>query len=376
MTTQGLKSIEVKGLARSSRSIFACGADAKNRFSIFKGGRLYCSGENGDLADPDNFVRFLHSIEEMSARMRFSPELIAHDLHPMYFSSRVEHVFVAAARKGVQHHHAHVASVMAQFEIEQPIIGISFDGTGYGLDGNLWGGEFFVVSRRDCFRRAHFKYMKMPGGEMAIREPWRMIFGMLYEHLGDEMFEREFDFLRGRTKQECDFLKRAIDKNVNTPLTSSCGRLFDAVSSLLGLVHVAGFEAAAALSLEERASQVSESGSYDFDIGGKGTYVIGCGAMLDAMISDMAARVPVERIARRFHNSLAMLIVEIARRLNSELGLDTVALSGGVFQNRLLYERASRLLGEAGFTLLESRGIPLNDLGICVGQTFVALNSI
>jgi len=375
MTGKGLKSIEVKGLAHSSRSIFACGADAKNIFSIFKDGQLYLSGENSDLSNPDSYAKFLHSIEEMSERVHFSPELIAHDLHPMYFSSRVEHVFGAAARKGVQHHHAHVASVMAQFEIEHPVIGISFDGTGYGVDGNLWGGEFFVVSRTECSRRAHFKYMRMPGGETAVREPWRMIFGMMYEHLGDEIFEREFDFLKGKTKQELYFLKRAIDKNINAPLTSSCGRLFDAVSSLLGLVHTVSFEAEAAVRLEEMASQVAENGSYDFDIQGKDIYVIGSGAMLDALISDMAARVPLERIARRFHNSLALLILEIARRLNSELGLDTVVLSGGVFQNRLLYERASKLLREAGFVLLESRGIPLNDLGICVGQTFVALSS-
>lgn len=375
MTAHKIKSIRIEGLAHSSRSIFACGADAKNRFSIFKDGQLYLSGDNGDLSNSDSYAKFLHSIEEMSARLRFSPEIVVHDLHPMYFSSGAAHLFNPAARRGVQHHHAHVASIMAHYELEQPVVGVSFDGTGYGLDGNLWGGEFFVVSRTECSRRAHFKYMRMPGGEMAIREPWRMIFGMLYERRGEEIFQKGFDFLKGRSPQELHVLKNAIDKKINSPLTSSCGRLFDAVSSLLGFVHVARFEAEAALKLEERASSVVENGSYSFDIHGNAPCSIGCETMLDAMLSDMAARVPVERIARRFHNSLAMLIVEIARRLNSELGLDTVVLSGGVFQNRLLYERASRRLSEAGFTLLESRGIPLNDLGICVGQTFVALNS-
>jgi hydrogenase maturation protein HypF len=198
----------------------------------------------------------------------------------------------------------------------------------------------------------------------------------MYENLGDEIFEMQFDFLRDKTRRELELLKRAIDQNINTPLTSSCGRLFDAVSSLLGLVYVAGYEAEAAIRLEERASQVGESGGYGFDIQGKDVYVIGFGEMLDCLVRDMAARMPLERIARKFHNSIAMLIAEIARRLKAELGLETVVLSGGVFQNRLLYESASRLLREGGFNLLESMDVPLNDLGICVGQTFVALNNV
>ncbi len=368
--------IKLKGLIDKGCPVFACGADVKNRFSLFEGGRLHYSGENGDLSNPDSYARFLRSVEEMTANARIFPKLVAHDLHPMYLSSRPMHMFDGVSRMGVQHHHAHVASVMAQFELERPVIGVSFDGTGYGTDGNLWGGEFLVVSRTGFSRRAHFEYMKMPGGEAAVREPWRMIFGMMYEHLGDEIFEMRFDFLRGKTKQELEFLKRAIDKGINVPLTSSCGRLFDAVSSLLGFVQVAGYEAEAAIKLEERASQTEESGSYDFDIQGKDVYVIGFGEMLDGLVCDMAAQVPPERIARKFHNSIARLVVEIARRLQSELGLDTIVLSGGVFQNRLLYENVSRLLREGGFTLLESRDVPLNDLGICVGQTFVALNGV
>lgn len=367
--------MKLKGLADRGRPIFACGADVKNRFSLFEGGRFYCSGENGDLLNPDNYARFLHSVEEMTANARLFPKLVAHDLHPAYFSSRPMRIFDGVPRMGVQHHHAHVASVMAQFEIESPVIGVSFDGTGYGTDGNLWGGEFLVVSRAGFSRRAHFKYMKMPGGEAAVREPWRMIFGMMYEHLGDEVSDMRFDFLRGKTKQELEFIKSAIDQNINAPLTSSCGRLFDAVSSLLGFVHMAGYEAEAAIGLEEKASQAEESGSYDFDIQGEEVYVIGFGKMLDGLLGDMAGRVSPERIARKFHNSVARLIVEIARRLKSELDLDTVVLSGGVFQNRLLYNSASRLLREEGFTLLESGDVPLNDMGICAGQTFVALNS-
>ncbi|MEJ2745362.1 MAG: carbamoyltransferase HypF, partial [bacterium] len=231
-----------------------------------------------------------------------------------------------------------------------------------------------VGSRSGFSRCAHFKYMKMPGGEAAVREPWRMIFGMMHEHIGDKIFEMQFDFLKGKTVQELEFLKRAIDQNINTPLTSSCGRLFDAISSLLGLVHVVNYEAEAAIKLEETAAQVEEGGSYGFDVQGKDVYIIGLGEMFDGLVGDMAARMPPERIARKFHNSMATLIVEMARRLKAESGLDTVVLSGGVFQNRLLYESASRLLREEGFTLLEGRDVPLNDLGICVGQTFVALN--
>ena len=148
--------IKLKGLIDKGCPVFACGADVKNRFSLFEGGRLHYSGENGDLSNPDSYARFLRSVEEMTANARIFPKLVAHDLHPMYLSSRPMHMFDGVSRMGVQHHHAHVASVMAQFELERPVIGVSFDGTGYGTDGNLWGGEFLVVSRPGFSTSADF----------------------------------------------------------------------------------------------------------------------------------------------------------------------------------------------------------------------------
>lgn len=371
----GKKVITLNGINNDPRCIFACGADIKNRFSFTRNGRIYLSGDNGDLADADNFSRYMDSVRKIKAELDMSPEIIAHDLHPLYFSSRAESIFNSARRIGVQHHHAHIASVLARSGTEEPVIGVSFDGTGYGLDGNIWGGEFLVVSQRKWHRCGHLKYIKMPGGEKAVREPWRMAFTLLYDCRGEKIFEKNLPFLKFRQKGDYLFLKAMIDGNINAPLTSSCGRLFDAVSSLLGITHVVNFEAEAAVKLENMASSVFDSRGYEFDIvKTDGEYIVGCEPLLDAMISELEKGVPVECIARRFHNSLAMLILEMAGSIGRDRNLKTVVLSGGVFQNKLLYELSSKLLRENGFELLESGNVPMNDLGICVGQTYVVIN--
>jgi len=357
-------------------SVFACGSDVKNRFSFFQEGEFCFSPDNGDLADPDNYSRYIQAIKNISAEQGFSPDIIAYDLHPGYFSSKIDNLFPGNSLKiAVQHHHAHIASVLCREKYDQSVIGISFDGTGYGLDGNLWGGEFLLVSPKQCERKAHFDYLGMPGGEKAILEPWRMAFSLAYSCLGEEVFKENFAFLKVRANGEYALLQKVIKQRLNMPLTSSAGRLFDAVSSLLDITHIVNFEAEAAINLEQKAGLSDDQGCYDFEVEKElNMFKIGYKTLWHSLIADIKAKVEVAIIARRFHNSLAKLIVVVSEKIKLETGVNTVVLSGGVFQNKLLYVKALKDLKAAGFKVLEAPKVPLNDLGICIGQTYVALN--
>jgi hydrogenase maturation protein HypF len=359
-------------------TVFACGADIKNRFSFYKDGKFYFSSDNGNLENPDNFKRYLDKIKKMSGKLGFVPDIIVHDLHPGYYSTKVEDIFPPdIPRIGVQHHHAHITSVLAKTNQKKTVLGVSFDGTGYGTDDHLWGGEFLVVSSEGFKREAHLKYMKMPGGEKAVYEPWRMTFSLLNDYFQDELFEKNFDFLHIRPNRDYLVMKKMLDKNINLPLTSSCGRLFDAISSLLGITHVVNYEAEAAINLEKRAASSEDTGYYPFNLEKKdGIYIVGFGLFLRAIIDDIQSNISEEDIARRFHNSVARLIVEVLELLREEHSINSVILSGGVFQNKLLYTITKNILEDKKFDLVVDETVPLNDLGICLGQTSIALNNL
>lgn len=364
---------ELRSGYRWSDAIFACGADMKNRFSFFKDGQIYLSYNNGDLADYSNFARFLASIKEMKEELGVFPDVVAYDLHPGYYSSRARDIFSTAESFGVQHHHAHIAGVMAQNKHEK-VIGVSFDGTGYGLDGNIWGGEFLLVGRKECIRRGHLGYMKMPGADMAVRHPWRMAFSLLYGCLGDKVYDTGLEFLKLRPRNEFETLKAMIDKSVNVCLTSSAGRLFDAVSSILGIKHSISFEAEAAIRLEQKAQEALDCGGYVPEIvSEQGIYTVKYDSLVRGILLDLQNGIAIEAIARRFHDYVVNVIVSIVKLISIECRLSAVALSGGVFQNKLLYEKVCCALAYEGFSVLDNE-LPVNDLGICVGQTYVALN--
>jgi len=335
---------------------------------------MYLSGDNGNLSDPDRFKRFLDSVRRFCTEHSFSPSCIAVDKHPGYFSAQAAALFPAVPRVFVQHHHAHIAAFLAYTSRVREAIGISFDGTGYGDDGTLWGGEFLLVSNRSYQRVGTFHRLKMPGGEKAIFEPWRMALALLYEYYGDRIREMPLAPMKQCSPAEQNVLLQALSKNVNVPLTSSCGRLFDAVASLTDLVHTVSFEAEGPIALEKKAAVSDDPGEYHFTIEkGPGEYVIRHQPFLDEICRDMQAAVPIETIARRFHNGLALLVREMVKRISRQsASMTTVVLSGGVFQNKLLYNRSVCLLKEAGYNVLEIPGLPLNDLNICVGQTYVA----
>jgi len=369
--------ISLEGIKGSSPTLLACGADTKNRFSFCREGKLYLSSDNGDLAQTADYHRYLDEIEAMSRSYGLSPDFIVVDKHPFYFSSGAAALFPEARRIEVQHHHAHVAGILAYRPQRTPVIGVSFDGTGYGNDGALWGGEFLTVSETAALRKAHFEYLPMPGGERAVYEPWRMAFSLAYTYLGERIFEKNLDFLRQCSADERTLIPQLLMKGVNTPLTSSCGRLFDAVSSLAGITHRITFEAEAAIRLEKAAAGSSDQHAYSFEIRREGNaYRIGYAPFLEEILRDIEKQTDRSVIARRFHNAVARLIKDVAGAIREESGTATVVLCGGVFQNKILHTSAACLLKDAGYNVLEVPQASLNDSGICVGQTYVALNQL
>lgn len=368
------ESVSLGGINPNSSSILACGADIKNRFSIYHEGRLYVSGDNGNLSDPVQFKKYIDAVQFFCKDHAFVPARIALDKHPYYFSGQAADLFPGVPRVLVQHHYAHIAAFLAYTDKVRNVIGVSFDGTGYGDDGTLWGGEFFLVSGHSYKRVGTFRQLKMPGGEKAIHEPWRMAFSLLHEYYGERILKMPLEPLRRSHSTEQNVLMQALARDINMPLTSSCGRLFDAVASLADLVHVASFEAEGPIALEKKAAASNDQGEYHFTIESSfAGYTIQHQPFLDEICRDIQARVQLETIARRFHNGMALLVKEMVQKISPQGIPDTtVVFSGGVFQNKLLYNRSVCLLKEAGYNVLEIPGLPLNDLNICVGQTYAA----
>ncbi|MDD5292458.1 MAG: hypothetical protein PHY46_04695 [Candidatus Omnitrophica bacterium] len=356
---------------KNNKTIIALGADIKSRFCLLKKGNLSISQEFGDLNDSDNFDKFRSAILKLKAR----PDIVAFDMHPGYFSVKAAELFDTGNKVSVQHHHAHIASFMFGNGFKKPIMGVVFDGTGFGSDGNLWGGEFMIVDKSGFKRVAHLKYLRMPGAEAAVREPWRMAFSILYDCLGKGALKLNLDCLKIKPKKDYNVLIKMIEQNINSPLTSGAGRLFDAVSSILGICHKADFEAQAAIALEKIASRSETTGFYEMDIfKDDNCFVVGYNKLIKGILGDMAKGLAKEDIARKFHNSLAETIIKVTKKSQKAYNIKDIVLSGGVFQNKLLFNAAAEKLGDCGYNLFNKKGIPLNDLGICIGQAYAALH--
>lgn len=271
----------------------------------------------------------------------------------------------------VQHHHAHVASCMAENGVDQPVIGVSFDGTGYGDDGCIWGGEFLVCDFSGYRRAAHLKYLPLPGGEVAIKRPYRMAISYLLDCFGPEVPWEGLPPLRHIDDAELAVVRRQVERGINAPLTSSMGRLFDAVSSLIGIRQVVNYEGQAAIELEMAAEPRVET-RYDWTLLPEEPRPIDVAPAFRQMVEDLKRGTPRGVIAARFHNTVADLIVAVCELLRQETGLSLVALSGGVFQNLFLLERACRILESRGFRVLVHHQVPTNDGGIALGQAAIA----
>lgn len=350
----------------SPEPVLACGAALKSTFCLTRGGQAFLSHHVGDLDDYATFTSFVDGIAHLTGLLDLDPKVVAHDLHPDYPSTRYALGLDDVELIGVQHHHAHIASCLADNGTTGPVIGVAFDGVGLGTDGTAWGGEFLIADLTGFSRAAHLATVPMPGGDAAARQPWRMAAAHL-DTAYDGAVPAALDVVdrHGRRWEQVLSIARA---GVNAPLTSSAGRLFDAVSSLLGLCDEASYEGQAAIALEH-AADVTETGRYaaPVDLG-----PVPVAAIVRALGDDLLRGTPVPVLAARFHNTLADVVVAVCGRLREEHGLSTVALSGGVFQNALLLTRCLDGLEAQGFSVLTHRQVPPNDGGISLGQAAVA----
>jgi hydrogenase maturation protein HypF len=351
------------------RPVLACGAELKNTFCLAKGDRAFVSHHIGDLENAETLRSFTEGIEHFARLFDITPQVVAYDLHPEYLSTKYALDLDGVDLARVQHHHAHIASCLADNGAEGPVIGVAFDGTGYGTDGTIWGGEFLIAGLADFRRAGHLAQVPMPGGAAAVRQPWRMAAAYLDELAGHDAVSLP---VAQRNVGRWDMIVAMARRKVNAPLTSSAGRLFDAVAAILGVRDEITYEGQAAIELEQLADP-AETGAYHASIAATGAAFRASGAdLIAAAVEDLEAGVPREAVAARFHNGLAALIIDGCELLREQHDLRTVALSGGVFQNLLLLGRTVAGLEGRGFTVLTHSRVPCNDGGISLGQAVVA----
>lgn len=354
----------------SVEGILAFGAEKVNTFALGKADTILQSQYIGDLKNWETFSFYTESLKRFQHLFRFTPARLVCDLHPDYLSTQEAEQM--SARKGlpllkVQHHHAHAVACMFEYGLHDPVIAMILDGSGLGDDGKVWGGEFFYCNRKEYRRLAHFEYIPLPGGDKASVEPWRMAVACLWHYFGDAAcFPKGFIERIGEHK--IHMLTTVMRKRINTPYTSSAGRLFDAVASLLGLCDVSTHQAEAPVMLEQVAS--SELVARYPVIIKEG--VISFRPLFEGLLSDLANGLSVGDISARFHNTIAFLLLEEARRHLQQTGTACVVISGGCFQNKRLTEQLQRMFAFEGIPLYVPGRIPCNDGGVAVGQLAIA----
>jgi hydrogenase maturation protein HypF len=343
--------------------ILAVGAHLKNTIALSVENDVFISQHIGDLETPEAHSAFRKVIADFQRLYEATPEFVACDLHPDYLSTKYAHE-LAAPVIAVQHHYAHVIACMAENELQAPALGVSWDGTGYGLDDTIWGGEFILVNEKSFQRLAHLRPFKLPGGEAAIKQPRRSALGVLYEIFGRGVFERK-DLLpvQNFSKSDLLLLQQMLEKGVNSPTTTSAGRLFDAVAAIAGLRQQVNFEGQAAMELEF-AVQPSVTEAYSFAVQQSSVSIVDWQTMILEILQDLERGQAVGMIATKFHNTLAEMIVAIARAS----GEQKIVLTGGCFQNKYLTEHTVRRLMEKGFRPYWHQRVPPNDGGIALGQ--------
>jgi len=365
-------------------SVLAVGGHYKNTFCLTRHGYAFLGHHIGDLENEAALRSFEEGIDHFQRLFDITPEIIAHDLHPDYLATKyaqrrldgrrtTDETPVPRRLVGVQHHHAHIASCLVDNGCPERVIGVAFDGTGLGTDGTVWGGEFLIADCADFERVAHFAPFPLAGNERAIQEPWRVAATLLWQTFGDAFAELPLPFVRSLDPGRWALLKQALEKGLHCPLTSSAGRLFDAIAALVGVRSEVHYEGQAAIELEMSADEQCEE-AYAFDLlEAEGTLRLGWSGLVEEVVADLQRGRAPGAIAARFHNALARVIAAVARRLRATYDLSTVALSGGVFQNMFLLERTVRLLEAEGFTVLTHSQVPPNDGGLALGQAAVAL---
>ncbi|HTX83945.1 MAG TPA: carbamoyltransferase HypF [Streptosporangiaceae bacterium] len=357
------------------RPVLACGAELKNTFCLGKGDRAFVSHHIGDLENAETLRSFTEGIEHFRRLFDIEPELVAHDLHPDYLSTKYATDLDGIDLLGVQHHHAHIASCLADNGEQGPVIGVAFDGTGYGSDETIWGGEFLIADLARFERAGYLDQVPMPGGAAAIRQPWRMAAAYLAASYPTGLPGGLA--VRQRNERQWAAVLTMAERGINSPVTSSAGRLFDAVAALLGVRDAVNYEGQAAIELEQLADP-GERGSYVARVtpgaptSGLTPLLVSGADLVRGVADDLVAGAAAPVIAGRFHNGVAATIACVCTRLREQTGLGVVALSGGVFQNLLLTGRVVTLLTDAGFRVLQHSRVPCNDGGISLGQAAVA----
>jgi hydrogenase maturation protein HypF len=354
---------------RFPRPVLACGAELKSTFCLGTGNRAILSHHIGDLENYETLRSFTEGIEHFKRLFDVTPEVVAHDLHPEYLSTKYALELDDVELVGVQHHHAHIASCLADNEEEGPVIGVAFDGTGFGSDGTLWGGEFLLADLAQSERAGHLAGVPMPGGGAAIRQPWRMAAAYLDAAYPNGLPDALA--VAARNPRAWPDVLVMARRGVNAPVTSSAGRLFDAVAALLGVRDAINYEGQAAVELEQLADP-AEQGAYPAAITGGNPLRVAGADLVRAAAEDLLTGVPPRVIAARLHNGVAAMISRACLLLRERSGLGTVALSGGVFQNLLLLNGVVQLLEHDGFRVLVHARVPPNDGGISLGQAAVA----
>jgi hydrogenase maturation protein HypF len=356
--------------------ILACGGELKNTICLTKERHAFLSQHIGDMENKAAYDFFQMTIRHMKKILHIRPGILAHDLHPDYLSTRYAMEQEDLRKIPVQHHHAHIVSCMGEHRIGGPVIGLAFDGAGYGADGHIWGGEALLADTGSFKRAAHLSYLPMPGGTAAIRQPWRMAVSCLYEIVGEDIRNVNAFLPQKVDAQKAEFIADMIQKKINTPLTSSLGRLFDAVSAMVGLGHTVSFEGQAAMALEMAADQNhaldGREGTYDFKWTGNDVRIIHLKPMLRGIVDDLKMGVHASVISTRFHSTLIRLFSELCRDIRGQTDIDRVVLSGGVFQNATLLGGLIRYLEKDGFTVFSHSAVPTNDGGLSLGQAIVA----
>ena len=368
--SRGYVPLPVSVSRRVETVILGCGGELKNTIALSRGNEVFHSQHIGDLDNPQALAFYEHSISHLAELLEVKIDAIAHDMHPEYLSTRwarAQNLPTVA----VQHHHAHLASVLAENQSEGKAIGIILDGTGYGTDGTIWGGELLIGDMKWFDRFAWLAPVPMPGGSAAIKQPWRMAVSHLYHAYGKAFTQLDLPVLRQVSSGEMTVLTQMIDKGINSPLTSSCGRLFDAVAAIVGIRDEVTFEAQAAIELE-MAAEESTTASKRLEPAVMAGGAIDTSYLIKEAVEGFMRHEGVQDIAAKFHHHLAELLVAAAVAARRTTGIETVALSGGVFQNRFITKYMLDLLRLEKFTVLQHRELPVNDAGLALGQIMVA----
>ncbi len=349
--------------------ILACGGDLKNVFCLTKGDAVIPGPHVGDLMNAEAFRSFKGSIGHFKNVFRIAPKIVAVDMHPAYVSSNYGRSLGLPVVE-VQHHHAHVASVMAENGLKGEVIGVALDGTGYGPDGTTWGGEFLTCSYASFKRAGHFPALKLPGGDKAAKEPWRVAVAVLHEVYGDDFLNLPLamDIGVARAERVVSMLKAGV----NCPASTGAGRWFDAVSSILGVSHFNEYEGRSPMLLESVADK-GVRGELEFSMGADGA--VSFDAIIREIVDLKEKGEGVPKIAALFHNTIAKVVFDLCARIGAEAGLRDVCLGGGVFQNKTLLVKAAGLLELGGFRVYLPKNLPINDGGLSLGQAVVAAHS-